>query len=343
MTTVVTARPAPARVPVGVRRAVAPGLALSMLVIAAAASVAVGSRPVPLDAVWDGSHPLHSIVEARLARTLTGVVVGVALGLSGGALQSITRNPLADPGLLGINAGASLAMVLGISVFSLTGVGTYVLVAFAGGTVAALVVHAIAAGARTASASATSLIAGAAVTAALTSLSTAVLLVDRSTMESFRFWQVGSIGGRDLSATGAVLPIVVVGGLIVLLSSARLDGLALGDDMATGLGVRVSGTRLIVGGAAVLLAASATALAGPIAFVGLLVPHAARALTGQAHLRLLPVTALLGAVLVVLADTLGRVVLPPGEVQVGVMTALVGLPAFVWAIRRALRSRASRA
>lgn len=342
MTTLATARSAPAGVHSDSRVVLAPALALALLVLAAAASVTIGSRAVPLSVLLDGSHPLHSIVEARLARTVAGVVVGVALGLSGAALQSITRNPLADPGLLGINAGASLAMVLGISVFSLTGVGTYVLVAFVGGAVAALIVHAIAAAGRPGSTATTSLIAGAAITAALTSVSTAVLLLDRSTMESFRFWQVGSIGGRDLSATGTIVPAVAVGALIVLLSASRLDALALGDDVATGLGLRVSSTRLLLGAAAVLLAASATALAGPIAFVGLLVPHAARALTGPGHRRMLPVTAILGATLVVISDTLGRVILPPGEVQVGIMTALVGLPAFVWAMRRALRTRASR-
>lgn len=339
--TTLAARSAPTRVgSVGPRRNVAAVLALALVVLAAAASVTIGSRAVPFAAILDGSHPLHPIVDARIARTVAGVVVGAALGLSGAALQSITRNPLADPGLLGINAGAALAMVVGISVFSLSGVGTYVLVAFTGGAAAALVVHAIAAAGRSGSAAATSLIAGAAITAALTSLTTAVLLIDRSTMEAFRFWQVGSIGGRDLSATGTILPALAVGALVLLLCSSRLDGLALGDDVAAGLGIQVGATRMLVGAAAVLLATSATALAGPIAFVGLLVPHAARALTGPAHHRLLPITGLLGAALVVLADTAGRVILPPGEVQVGIMTALVGLPAFVWAMRRALGTRA---
>ena len=330
--------PAPA---VG-RPAAVPTAVLVLVLLAGAGSVLVGSRAVPLEAVLDPTHPLHAIVDARIARTVAGAVVGAALGLAGAALQSITRNPLADPGLLGINAGASLAMVVGISAFGLSGVHVYVLLAFVGGAAAALVVHALAAAGRAASAPATSLIAGAAVTAALTSVTTAVLLVDRSTMESFRYWQVGSIGGRDLGATGTVAPVVLVGALLLLLSCSRLDGLALGDDVAAGLGVRVGLTRLLVGGAAVLLAASATALAGPIAFVGLLVPHAARAVAGPAHHRLLPLTALLGAALVVLADTVGRVVLPPSEVQVGIMTALVGLPAFVWAMRRTLRSKALR-
>ena len=316
-----------------------PFAVLVVVLLVGVGSVLVGSRAVPLDAALDPTHPLHPIVDARIARTIAGAVVGAALGLAGAALQSLSRNPLADPGLLGINAGASLAMVVGISTFGLSGVDVYVVLAFAGGAAAALVVHAIAAAGRVASAPATSLIAGAAVTAALTSITTAVLLLDRSTMESFRFWQVGSIGGRDLGATGTVAPVVLAGAVLLWLSRSRLDTLALGDDVAAGLGVRVGPTRLAVGGAAVLLAAAATALAGPIAFVGLLVPHAARALVGPGHHRLLPVTALLGAVLVVLADTAGRVVLPPTEVQVGIMTALVGLPAFVWAMRRTFRSR----
>lgn len=317
-----------------------PFAVLVVLLLVGVGSVLVGSRAVPPEAVLDPTHPLHPIVDARIARTIAGAVVGAALGLAGAALQSLSRNPLADPGLLGINAGASLAMVIGISAFGLSGVHVYVLLAFAGGAAAALVVHAIAAAGRVASAPATSLIAGAAITAALTSITTAVLLVDRSTMESFRFWQVGSIGGRDLGATGTVAPVILVGALVLMINCSRLDSLALGDDVAAGLGVRVGPTRIAVGGAAVLLAASATALAGPIAFVGLLVPHAARAVVGPGHHRLLPVTALLGAALVVLADTVGRVVLPPSEVQVGIMVALVGLPAFVWAMRRTLRPRA---
>jgi iron complex transport system permease protein len=313
-----------------------------VVVFVGVGSVLVGSRAVPLEAVLDPAHPLHPIVDARIARTLAGALVGAALGLAGAALQSVTRNPLADPGLLGINAGASLAMVVGISAFGLSGVHVYVLLAFAGGAAAAVVVHAIAAVGRVTSAPATSLIAGAALAAALSSVTTAVLLLDRSTMESFRYWQVGSIGGRDLAATGTVAPVVLVAAVLLWLSRARLDSLALGDDVAAGLGVRVGVTRLVVGGAAVLLAASATALAGPIAFVGLLVPHTARALVGPGHHRLLPLTAVLGSGLLVLADTIGRVIIPPGEVQVGIMTALVGLPAFVWAMRRALRSKERR-
>lgn len=339
ITTGVPERPVVAAAPDSRRpAAVSVGAVLfALLLLVGAGSVLVGSRAVPVAATLDPTHPLHPIVDARIARTLAGAVVGAALGLAGAGLQSITRNPLADPGLLGITAGASLAMVVGISALGLSGVHVYVLLAFAGGAAAAVLVHAIAAAGRVASAPATSLIAGAAVTAALTSITTAVLLVDRSTMESFRYWQVGSIGGRDLGATAAVAPAILVGALLLLISSSRLDSLALGDDVAAGLGVRVGRTRLVVGGAAVLLVASATALAGPIAFVGLLVPHAARAVAGPGHVRSLPVTALLGASLVVLADTLGRVVLPPGEVQVGIMTALVGLPAFVWAMRRTLR------
>lgn len=319
------------------------GVALvGVLVVAIAASVTIGSRAVPLSAVFDTAHPLHAIVDARIARTIAGLVVGTALGLSGAALQSITRNPLADPGLLGINSGAALAMVVGISLFGLSGVGTYVALAFAGGALAALIVHGVAAVGRVGATPATILIAGAAVAAALSSITTAILLTDLATIDSFRYWQVGSIGGRDLTASSTIAPIVIVGAFALWLLSSRLDGLALGDDVAAGLGVKVGPTRLLVGGLAVLLAAAATALAGPIAFVGLLVPHAARALIGTSHGRLLPATALLGAVLVIVADTLGRVILPPSEVQVGIMTAIVGLPAFVWAMRRALRGRGIR-
>lgn len=308
--------------------------ALVVLVVAGVASVLVGSRAVPLGAVLDAAHPLHPIVEVRWERTLLGAAVGAALGLAGALMQGLTRNPLADPGILGINAGAALAMVLGISVLGISDLHTYLWFAFAGAAVAALVVHGIAALGRDGATPVKLAVAGAAVTAAVTSWTSAVLLVDRSTMESFRYWSVGTVGGRGLDVLAVGAPFLAVGAVLALTGARLLDALALGDDVARGLGRRTTADRVVVGVAIVLLAGTATALAGPIAFVGLLVPHAVRAVTGPAHARLLPLAAVAGAALILAADTVGRVVLPPAEVQVGIMTAVVGVPVFLVLVRR---------
>jgi len=277
-------------------------LALAAAVaVAAAASVVVGSRLVPLDAVLDPAHPLRAVVEARAERTLLGVAVGVALGLAGACMQGLTRNPLADPGILGVNAGACLAMVLALTLLGVSELSSFVWFAFLGAAVAAVLVHLVASLGRDGATPVKLAIAGAAVTAAVTSWTSGVLLIDRSTMETFRLWQVGTVGGRDLEVLQLGLPFLVVG-LVLALSGARvLDALALGDDVARSLGRRTVVDRIVLGVAIVLLAGTTTALAGPIAFVGLMAPHAVRALVGNRHGVLLPLSALAGAVLVVAA------------------------------------------
>lgn len=310
------------------------GIILAVLVLGIAASLLIGSRPVPPIAAVDPSHPLHAIAQARLDRTLLGLAVGAALGVSGACLQGLTRNPLGDPGILGINAGASFAMVLamaGIGVSSVTG---FVWFGFVGAAVAMVVVHGIAGLAPGGATPANITIAGAALSAALLALTTAVLLTNRSTMEAFRFWQVGTIGGRDFGVLLPLLPVLALGLVLALAGARVLNALALGDDLAVGLGERPLLSRLLVSVAIVLLAGAATALAGPIGFVGLVVVHTVRALVGTSYLRIIPVSALAGAALVVLADTIGRVILPPAEVQVGIMAALIGLPAFLILLRR---------
>lgn len=307
---------------------------VGVLVVAVVASVLVGSRPVPPTAVFDPAHPLHPISQARVARTALGLVVGAALGVSGACLQGLTRNPLGDPGILGINAGAAFAMVLAMAGVGVSTVSGFVWFGFAGAAVAMVVVHGIAGFAPGGATPANITIAGAALTAALLSLTTAVLLTNRATMEAFRYWQVGTIGGRDLGVLAGMLPVLAVGFALALAGARVLDALALGDDLAVGLGERVLFSRLVVSTAIVLLAGAATALAGPIAFVGLVVVHTVRALVGPSYLRVIPISALGGAALIVAADTVGRVVLPPAEVQVGIMAALVGLPAFLVLLRR---------
>ncbi|MCW2736829.1 iron ABC transporter permease [Nocardioides sp.] len=317
---------------------VSAAIAVAVLAGAAVLSVLVGARPVSPSAVWDAGHPMRAIVEARFERTVLGFAVGAALALAGALMQGLTRNPLADPGILGVNAGATFAMVVGMTTFGLTGMGQFLPVAFVGAAAAALVVHALASLGRDGATPMKLAITGAALSAGLASWTTGLLLADRKTMESFRFWQVGTIGGRGFDVLLAGLPFLVVGALLALAGARLLNTLALGEDLARGLGRRTTRDRLVVALAIVLLAGTATALAGPIAFVGLVVPHVVRGLVGPDHARVLPFSMLGGAALVVVADTVGRIVLPPSEVQVGIMAAVIGVPVFLALIRRTGRA-----
>jgi iron complex transport system permease protein len=225
-------------------------------------------------------------------------------------------------------------MVLAISVFGVSQLSDYLWFALAGAAVAAVLVHAVASLGRDGATPMKLAIAGAAVTAAVTSWTSGMLLIDRKTMETFRYWQVGTVGGRGLDVLLTGLPFLVLGAALALTGSRLLNALALGDDVARGLGRRTARDGLVIGLAIVLLAGGATALAGPIAFVGLLVPHGVRIVLGSDYARVLPFSAAVGAAFVVLADTVGRVVLPPAEVQVGIMTAVVGVPVFLGLLRR---------
>ena len=297
-------------------------------------SVLLGSTAISPVALGDPDDPGHAVALARVDRTVLGLAVGAALGLSGALLQGLTRNPLADPGLLGINAGGCLAMAAGMAWFGLSDVDSRIWAAFVGAAAAGFVVHAVASLGRDGATPVKTAVAGAAVTAALTSLTSAVLLTDQATMQSFRQWQVGSVNGRGDDVVQIGGPFLLLGLVLALVSVRLLDALALGDDVARGLGRHTGRDRAVVWAAVVLLAGTAVALAGPIAFVGLLAPHAARALVGPDHARLLPLSAVAGGILVVLADTVGRFVLPPTEVQAGIMVAAVGVPFFLALVRR---------
>jgi len=343
MTTPATAAAAPARVrPLRRAPALAAGLVVGVVLLGVLAlvSVGVGARHVPLPDAWhaltafDPESFDHAAVRARVPRTVVALVVGAALGLAGTLVQGLTRNPLGDPGILGINAGASAAVVVGIFVAGVSDPRGYVWFAFAGAAAATVVVHAVASAGREGATPVKLALAGACVAAALTSLVTAVLVVRTDALDTFRFWQVGSVGGRDLGLVAQLAPFLVVGAVLALASGRMLDAAALGDDVARGLGQHVGRSRAVVGVAVVLLCGAATALAGPIAFVGLVVPHVGRAVTGPGHRWLLPYAALLGAALLVVSDVLGRVVAAPGQLEVGLVTAAVGAPVFVALVRR---------
>lgn len=333
------------RAPLRPRGAVLLGAVLVVLLLAAAVlSLTVGARATSLGTVWDAltnpdaTNGDHAVVGSRIPRTLAGLLVGASLSLAGAAMQGIARNPLADPGILGVNAGAALAVVLGIYLLGIVSIAGYVWFAFAGAAAAAVLVYLVAALGREGATPLKLALAGAALAAGLASVMNAVLMMSDEVLDRFRFWQVGTLGVRSLAEMAQVVPFLAVGAAVVLFSARLLNGLALGDDAARGLGIRTGRARAVSAVGVVLLCGGATALAGPIGFVGLVVPHAIRSLVGGDYRKILPLSALAGPVLLLLADVAGRVVLPPSEVQVGVMTAVVGAPVFIWLIRRGKRA-----
>jgi iron complex transport system permease protein len=315
-------------------------VAVLVLLVVVAASVALGAKPLPLSTVWHALvHPIGSDDDAvvrslRVPRTVLGLGAGIALGLAGSIMQGLTRNPLADPGILGISAGAALAVVVGISVVGVTSPTGFVWFAFAGAAVASLAVYALGAVGRGGVTPVKLALAGAALSTMLASISSGILLVDTTTLDVFRFWSVGSLAGRDPDVVVAVTPFIVVGTVVALCLGRPLNTLALGDDVARGLGQRVHLQRGVSAATVVVLCGAATAGAGPIVFVGLIVPHVARAVTGPDYRWILAWSAVLGAILLLGADVVGRVMARPGEVQVGVMTALIGAPCFIALVRR---------
>ncbi|WP_245604466.1 FecCD family ABC transporter permease [Nocardioides aequoreus] len=314
-------------------------VALLLALAAALASIAFGARVIGWDDLVGGltgtaDGVAQAAVEKRVPRTLLALLVGAALGVSGAVLQGVTRNPLADPWILGVTPGASLAVVSGIAFFGLASPASYVWVAIAGSAVAALFVYAVGSMGRGGATPLKLALAGAASTAAFTSLISAILLPRIDVMTQFRFWQIGGVGGASWAKLSQVLPFLVVGALVCLVCARGLNTLALGDDLAAGLGEQVARTRVLATLGAVTLCGAATAVAGPIAFVGLVVPHVCRLLLGVDHRWLLPSSAMVGAALLTTADVVGRVVARPEEVDVGIVTAFVGAPVFIWIVRR---------
>ncbi|MFJ6295516.1 FecCD family ABC transporter permease [Streptomyces griseoviridis] len=315
--------------------------AVAAVAVAVLLSLAVGTRPVPPAAVLDallhgGSSPDALVVRSlRLPRTEVGLTAGAALGVAGAALQAVTRNPLADPGILGLSQGAAAGVVLAIASGLASGFAGYVWYAFAGAVVAACLVYGIAARGRGGASPVKLALAGTALSAMTAGGTTVVLTSSSATLDQFRFWQVGALSGRDAGTVGRMLPFLLAGAVLVLACARGLDALALGDETARALGHRVGLVRVTAALGATLLTAAAVAAAGPIAFVGLAVPHLARRLvTSGGHRAVLPLSALLGAGLLLAADVAGRVVRAPAEVPAGVMTALVGVPVLVVLVRR---------
>jgi iron complex transport system permease protein len=328
---------------VGTTRTKAAGLAVAvgLLALVAFASVAYGSKSIGLGVVWDAlwhfdpSIDDHLIVrELRVPRTVMGLLVGGALGLAGAVMQGLTRNPLADPAILGVESGAALAVVIAIYALGVGTFGGYVWFAFAGAAVASIAVYALGSLGRGGATPVKLALAGAALTALLQSLASAILLLDVETLDQYRFWAVGSLVGRDTEMVGQVWPFIAAGIVLALATGRLLNALALGDDVARSLGMRLGVARGTAALAVVVLAGAATAAAGPIGFIGLTIPHIARAICGPDYRWILPYSLVTAPILLLGADVIGRLLARPSEVQVGIITAVVGAPFFIMLVRR---------
>ncbi|MEB3962803.1 iron chelate uptake ABC transporter family permease subunit [Streptomyces kunmingensis] len=313
-------------------------LGVVLLVTAAALSLAVGTEHIPPGDVWSGlfspsdSRFDNIVRELRLPRTLIGIAIGAALGLAGGVMQVLTRNPLADPGLLGVNAGASAAVVTAISVFGITSFTGYLWFALVGACVAAVAVNALG-GTRSATPVRLAL-AGTAVNAALFGYVNGLQLWDLSTLDSMRYWSVGTLEKRDPELLLIALPLLITGALLAFAMARPLGALSLGEDHARALGTSVRRTRVLSIVAITLLCGSATAVCGPIGFVGLMIPHAVRAFTGPDPRWMLPYCALFAPALLLVADVIGRVVVAPSEIQADIVTSFLGGLLFIHLVRR---------
>ncbi|SDD25115.1 FecCD family ABC transporter permease [Actinokineospora iranica] len=314
--------------------------AMGVLVLVTLLSIMVGSKHIPLLEVLrllgsaESGEDAAIVNGMRLSRTLFGLAVGVSLGLAGALMQGLTRNPLADPGLLGVGAGAALGVVLTTSVFGVTALFGYIWFAFAGAMAATVVVYVLGSLGRGGANPAKLALAGAAVSALLQSVISMILLLDSATLDDYRFWAVGSLNVPDSSTLLQVLPFLVLGVVLAAVSAPGLNILALGDDVARALGQNVLAMRLLGAVAITLLAGGATAVCGPIAFLGLVVPHIARMLTGPDQRWVLAYSAVLAPTLLLAADVLGRVIADRSEVHVGIVVAFLGAPFFIALVRR---------
>jgi iron complex transport system permease protein len=314
-------------------------LALVALLVLLVLSVTIGSTAIPPSVVWDALfHPSvdidqFAIRDYRLPRTVVGLVIGVALGLAGALIQALTRNPLADPGILGVHDGASFAVTVAVGVLGVRDIQGYLWFAFAGALVVTLMVLALGSTRRGRS-PVVMVLAGVCVGAVLGGAREALQLTNPDAFDAMRSWNAGSIVGRPLDLLWALLPFFAVALVLAFVVSGPLNAMALGDELAVAQGVRLARTRVLAIIALTLLAGGATAIAGPIGFVGLMVPHVARWIVGPHQRWIFAYSVLLAPILLLASDILGRFVMHPSEIPVGIVTAFVGAPVLVALVRR---------
>lgn len=315
-------------------------LCLALLSIMAIFSISLGAKSIAFSKVIDvllGNDPDSleaAIILQRIPRTVFGILAGGELGISGALMQSITRNPIADPSILGVNTGASLFVVAGIAFFNITIAYQYIWLAIIGAGVTAVFVYSVASMGKDGATPLKLALSGSAVSIVLGSLVSTIMLPNNRVMEAFRFWQVGSIGSATWESIMLISPFLIVGFIISMFISGYLNNLALGDEAATALGTNVVMTRTVGALSSVLLCGATTALAGPIGFVGLIIPHIIRLIFGSEMSKMLPLSFLGSAILMLVSDIIGRVISLPGETEVGIVTAVIGAPVFILAIRK---------
>ncbi|MET0960309.1 MAG: iron ABC transporter permease [Psychrobacillus psychrotolerans] len=310
-------------------------IAIILLIVSIVFSLMLGARVVSYQELMDGLFYTNqdsygaNVVRKRISRTVFSLCCGVALGIAGVLMQAVTRNPLADPSILGVNTGATLFVVIGITLFNITTAGQYIWLALIGASLTAIFVFGIGSMGRGGATPIKLLLAGAATSAALSSLVTAIIIPSAYAQDQFRFWQVGSVGSGNWDSIKIFLPFLIVGLLIAFISAPALNALALGDDVATSLGIRPGVLRAFAIIAGVVLCGAATALAGPIGFIGLLATHAMRFVIGPDLRFLIPMSALAGAIILTFSDVVGRLIASPGELEVGILTAFIGAPILI--------------
>ncbi|SDH49290.1 iron complex transport system permease protein [Pseudobutyrivibrio sp. 49] len=316
-------------------------IGILLLFISVILSITYGAKSVGLPDVIDALLGRNledynvNVVQARLPRTLFGIIAGASLSISGVLMQSITRNPIADPSILGVNTGASLFIVFGISFFNIQSKLSYIGLAFVGALLTSIFVYRLASLGYSGATPIKLAISGAAISTALSSLISIIVMPDSSVMTSFRFWQIGSIGGTSTDDILLLLPFTVLAIVVSFLLSDNLDTMLLSEETAIALGLNIGRTRILAALCGVLLCACTTALAGPISFIGLMIPHLIRSSIGSSHKPLIILSGIYGGAILIISDVLGRILGAPGELESGIMTALIGAPVFIYIIRKA--------
>lgn len=316
-------------------------VAAVVLLLVCAASVALGAKGIPLDvvadALWGGrdDNDAYIVRETRIPRVVLGLIVGIALGLSGALIQAFTRNPLADPGILGVNAGAAFAVTIGIAYFGVSSIHGYVWLSFLGAAIVTVIVYVLGSAGRASISPIQLTLVGVAIGALLGGITSGITLLNPGAFDQMRDWGAGTLSGRGWDVIIAVLPFIALASLLAISLAPALNVLALGDDLASALGAKITRQRVLVVIAVTLLSGAATAAAGPIGFVGLMVPHVCRWFVGPDQRWIVAFTIVIAPILLISSDVVGRLVVAPQELQVGIVTALVGAPVLVALARRA--------